>query len=56
MAVVQTAQALARAVGALAFGAMAALVQPAATFGLFAVALAAAIAAGAWLCRQEAAR
>jgi MFS family permease len=56
MAVVQTAQALARAVGALAFGAMAALVQPGATFALFAVALALAIAAGAWLCRQEPAR
>lgn len=53
MAVVQTAQALARALGALAFGAMAALVQPGATFGLFAVALALAIGAGAWLCRAE---
>lgn len=53
LAVVQTAQALARAAGALAFGAMAALVQPAATFAVFAVALGAAIAAGAWLCRRE---
>jgi MFS family permease len=56
MAVVQTAQALARALGALAFGATAALVQPALTFGLFAIALVAAIAAGAWLCRPEGAR
>lgn len=56
MAVVQTAQALARAAGALAFGAMAAWVQPTMTFTLFAGALAAAIAAGAWLCRPGAAR
>jgi MFS family permease len=53
LAVVQTAQALARAAGALAFGAMAALVQPVLTFAGFAVALGAAIAAGAWLCRRE---
>ncbi|MEV8375062.1 MFS transporter [Kribbella sp. NPDC056861] len=56
MAVVQTAQAVARAAGALAFGAMAAWVQPGATFGLFAIALAAAIGVGAWLGRPEAAR
>lgn len=52
MAVVQTAQALARAAGALAFGALAALVQPTATFAVFAVVLGAAIAAGAWLGRR----
>jgi MFS family permease len=51
LAVVQTVQAVARALGALAFGVVAALIQPGMTFAVFAVVLAAAILAGGRLCR-----
>lgn len=46
LAVVQTAQAVARALGAVGFGAMAALADPGPTFAIFGIGLALAIVAG----------
>lgn len=54
LAVVQTAQALSRALGAVLFGLLAAATQLRPAFLIFAATLTVAIAIAAWLCRKEA--